>query len=100
MANPNFIPRAEQLDTMNSNLDAINTTLQKRDSFIEAVTKMEAATTAATSAAEAAQNAASSVSMMTFDFDSDDGWLYINNPEILSGVSFEVSDGYLEVVTS
>lgn len=99
MANPNFIPRAEQLDTMNSNLDAINTTLQKRESFVEAVTKMEAATENATTAAEAARNAAASVSMLTFDLDANDGWLYVNNPEVLDGVAFEVSDGYLEVVS-
>lgn len=57
-----------------------------------AISNAQAATTAA-------KNAAASVSMLTFDIDTSDGYLYVNNPEILDGISFEVSDGYLEVVS-
>ena len=57
----NYIPKAEQFDTLNSKLDAINENLKTRASFVEAVAKMENATEAAEEAATAANTAAAGV---------------------------------------
>ena len=53
-----YFPKSEQIDTLNGKLDALNETLKKREDFVSAVAKMEAATTAANSAASTANTAA------------------------------------------
>lgn len=63
----------------------------------EEVTKAaEEATEKAESATDDALEAAKGIAFMTFDIDSD-GYLNLNNP--YSSFSFEVTDGYLEVVS-
>ena len=52
----NYIPKADQLDTMNAKLDAINESLKKREDFVAAVAKMESATEAANKVANTVQN--------------------------------------------
>lgn len=50
-------------------------------------------------AAEAARNAAASITLLAFEVNHDDGYLYVVNPERLDDIEFSVdSEGYLEVV--
>ena len=62
----------------------------------EATEKAESAAEQAESATNDALEAAKGIAFMTFDIDSD-GYLNLNNP--YSNFSFEVTDGYLEVVS-
>lgn len=83
--------------------NAANTAASKANTAADrvdtAIQNAETATDNANDAATAANNAATSVTFLTFDIDTSDGYLYINNPEQLDNISFEVADGYLEVVT-
>lgn len=57
------------------------------------------ATDKAHTAAEAARNAAASITLLAFEVNHDDGYLYVVNPERLDDIEFSVdSEGYLEVV--
>jgi predicted dehydrogenase len=59
----------------------------------------EEATEEAHTAAEAARNAAASITLLAFEVNCDDGYLYVVNPERLDDIEFSVdSEGYLEVV--
>lgn len=91
------------LTDIKSATDAANTAASKANTAADrvdtAIQNAETATDNANDAAMAANNAATSVTFLTFDIDTSDGYLYINNPEQLNNISFEVVDGYLEVVT-
>lgn len=53
----------------------------------------------ANEAAEAARNAATSITLLAFEVNHDDGYLYVVNTERLGNIEFSVDDeGYLEVV--
>ena len=67
----------------------------------EAITETNTATEAAKAATSAAQAAAASITFLTFEVSTDDGHLYVNNPERISGIGFEIDEnGYLEVVVN
>lgn len=90
-------PIQDTLKRVNEALEAaqaIQTEMTGRIAEVDAV--IDDAKTATT----AAQDAAASVSFITFDVNTDDGYLYLNNPERLSGINFAVENGYLNVLSS
>ena len=61
--------------------------------------RLEVSIKNADEAAEAARNAAASITLLAFEVNHDDGYLYVVNPERLDDIEFSVdSEGYLEVV--
>jgi hypothetical protein len=58
---PNYIPKAEQIDSLNEKLTAINDTLKKKNDFTDAVKNLKDVTTKAEEAIEKATTAAESV---------------------------------------
>ena len=81
-------------------IDAENVRVSAEDARKAAESDRESAFDSAITNAESATNdaleAAKGIAFMTFDIDSD-GYLNLNNP--YSSFSFEVTDGYLEVVS-
>ena len=58
---PNYIPKAEQIDSLNEKLTAINDTLKKKNDFTDAIKNLKNVTTKAEEATEKATTAAESV---------------------------------------
>ena len=95
----NYIPKAEQFDTLNSKLDAINENLKTRASFVEAVAKMENATEAAEEAATAANTAASGVVSPTATVTKTGDTATITVTDKSGTTTAEVKDGSDATVT-
>lgn len=69
------------------------------DRLDASIKNADEATDKAHTAAEAARNAAASITLLAFEVNHDDGYLYVVNPERLDDIEFSVdSEGYLEVV--
>ena len=95
----NYIPKAEQFDTLNSKLDAINENLKTRASFVEAVAKMENATEAAEEAATAANTAAAGVVSPTATVTKTGDTATITVTDKSGTTTAEVKDGSDATVT-
>ena len=95
----NYIPKAEQFDTLNSKLDAINENLKTRASFVEAVAKMENATEAAEEAATAANTAAAGVVSPTATVTKTGDTATITITDKSGTTTAEVKDGSDATVT-
>ena len=95
----NYIPKAEQFDTLNSKLDAINENLKTRASFVEAVAKMENATEAAEKAATTANTAAAGVVSPTATVTKTGDTATITVTDKSGTTTAEVKDGSDATVT-
>ena len=94
-----YFPKAEQIDTLNGKLDALNETLKKREDFVSAVAKMEAATSAANTAATNATTAAAGVVSPTATVTKSGTTTTVTVTDKTGTTTAEVKDGSDATVT-